>query len=241
MPTLTEESVQEAVLTEQPLVTELSRDAFIEANMGLVYTCAKRLQGRGMEFDDLIQAGSLGLVKAADAFDKSRGLAFSTYAVPVILGEMKHLFRQGGPIKVGRTLKDKAVDLAKQRDALTEKLGREPSLKELAEETGMETTEAAMLLGATQPVLSLTIPEDSASDTTEWDVAVEGEQEKLTDRLALRQVMGKLDDYERKLVECRFFRNLTQSQTAKVLGTTQVQVSRHERKLLQKMRQLMDS
>ncbi|MCL2494718.1 MAG: sigma-70 family RNA polymerase sigma factor [Oscillospiraceae bacterium] len=207
----------------------------MEQNMGLVYLCARRLTGRGAEFDDLVQAGCVGLIKAADAFDPGRGLAFSTYAVPVILGEIKRLFREGGAVKVGRTTKEKARDLLRLQETLAASLGREPSISELAAEARMEPGEAAMLLGAGLPVLSLTAAGDGGG-AQEWDLPVESPAQGISDKIALRQVLDSLEEPERRLVECRYFKSMTQSRTAELLGMTQVQVSRKEKAILAKLR-----
>lgn len=214
------------------------RNAFVEQNMGLVYTCARRLQGRSAEFEELVQAGCVGLIKATDAFDPSRGLAFSTYAVPVILGEMKRLFREGGAIKVGRTTKERARDLLQLKETLAGTLGREPSISELAQQAGMEVSEAAMALASSMPVLSLTADDDSGGQ--EWDVPVESPAAEIADKIALRQVLDRLDETECRLVECRYFRSMTQTRTAELLGMTQVQVSRKEKAILAKLRRLLD-
>ncbi len=210
-----------------------ARDSFIEENIGLVYTCAHRLKGRGAEFEDLVQNGCVGLIKAADAFDEDRGAAFSTYAVPVILGEMKRLFREGGAVKVGRSLKERARELAGAQQALAAKLGREPGIRELAEFAGMDVSEAAMLLGSSMPVLSLT-QEDS--DGGEWDVVVESPAQQISDHIALGEVLKTLEERDRLLVEYRYYRSMTQSQTAARLGMTQVQVSRRDKAILGKLR-----
>ena len=217
-----------------PAKTE-DRNAFVEQNMGLVYLCARKLTGRGAEFDDLVQAGCVGLIKAADAFDPGRGLAFSTYAVPVILGEIKRLFREGGAVKVGRTTKEKARDLLRLQESLAASLGREPSISELAARAGLEPSEAAILLGAGLPVLSLTSGGEGEQGQ-EWDLPVESPSEGIADRIALRQVLDALDEPERRLVECRYFQSMTQSRTAALLGMTQVQVSRKEKAILAKLR-----
>jgi len=176
----------------------------------------------------------VGLIKAADAFDPGRGLAFSTYAVPVILGEIKRLFREGGAVKVGRTTKEKARDLLRLQESLAASLGREPSISELAAEAGMEPSEAAMLLGAGLPVLSLTAGDDSG--VQEWDLPVASPSDGIADKIALGQVLDSLEEPERRLVECRYFKSMTQSRTAELLGMTQVQVSRKEKAILAKMR-----
>ncbi|MCL2531372.1 MAG: sigma-70 family RNA polymerase sigma factor [Oscillospiraceae bacterium] len=210
------------------------RNTFVEQNMGLVYACARKLQGRGVEFDDLVQAGSVGLIKAADGFDSTRGLAFSTYAVPVILGEIKRLFREGGAVKVGRTTREKARDLLRQKEQLAEQLGREPSISELAELAELDISEAAMLLGSAMPVMSLTSSDDSGQ--SQFDLPVPSQAGEIVDKLALHQVMNTLDERERRLVECRYFQAMTQSRTAEELGMTQVQVSRREKAILQRLR-----
>ena len=215
-----------------PATGAARRGAFIEGNMGLVYTCAHRLKGRGMEFEDLVQAGCVGLIKAADAFDEARGAAFSTYAVPVILGEMKRLFREGGSIKVGRSLKERARDLLRAQNTLAEELNREPSIAELAGRVSMEVSEAAMLLGSAMPVLSLT-EEDGGG---EWDLPVESPTEDACDRIALNEALRTLEERDRLLVEYRYYRSMTQSETAARLGMTQVQVSRREKAVLGRLR-----
>ena len=210
------------------------RNAFVEENMGLVYLCARKLQGRGAEFDDLVQAGCVGLIKAADAFDASRGLAFSTYAVPVILGEIKRLFREGGAVKVGRTTKERARELLQLKERLAASLGREPSVGELAGQAGLEVSETAVLLGAALPTLSLTAADDSGQ--LEWDVPVESPAVEISDKIALAQVLDTLEEPDRQLVKCRYFRSMTQCRTAELLGMTQVQVSRREKAILQRLR-----
>ncbi|MDR2525892.1 MAG: sigma-70 family RNA polymerase sigma factor [Oscillospiraceae bacterium] len=215
------------------IARETERNAFITQNMGLVYTCAHRLKGRGVEFEDLVQAGCVGLCKAVDAFDAARGAAFSTYAVPVILGEIRRLFREGGAVKVGRSTKERARALTQTRDALAEKLGRVPSVTELAESAGLEIAEAAMLLGSAQPVLSLTEAEGGGA---EWELPTESPAEALGDRIALHETLHSLDENDRKLIELRYYRNLTQSKAGECLGMTQVQVSRREKAILSRLR-----
>ena len=138
------------------MLTKLNseRDALIENNLGLVHACAKRFKGKGIEYDDLFQAGCVGLVKASDSYDKSRGFAFSTYAVPAILGEIKRMFRDGGSIKIGRTQKEKAISLVRLRDELTKTKGEEPTVYELADYAGLSTFETAQLLNAVIPPMS---------------------------------------------------------------------------------------
>lgn len=211
------------------------RDQKICNNMGLVHTCAKRFTGRGAEYDDLVQAGCMGLVKAVDGFEAERGLKFSTYAVPVIMGEMRRLFRDGGSVKVGRTLKELSMRTSRERDRLSVQLGREPTVQELSEVLGVDTEKTVMALGASMPPLSLTHWEDE-DDSDQIDLPVAFPEEKITDRLALRQVLSQLEERDRRLIELRYIGRRTQQVTADELGMTQVQVSRRERVILAQLR-----
>lgn len=214
------------------------RNDFIEKNIGLVHSCARRFTGRGVEYDDLFQAGCLGLIKAADNFDESRGFSFSTYAVPVILGEIKRIFRDGGSIKIGRSIKEKSRKAISVMNEISVELGREASLSELAEKMGIDVCEAAMLLNASLPVYSLTAGDDAESQT---DVPVSSPEVSLSDSLALKQVLDSLADIDRRLIILRYYKNLTQSQTGKYLGMSQVQVSRREKVLLALIRKKLES
>ena len=212
-------------------------DEVVKNNLGLVHSCANRFKGRGVEYDDLFQAGCLGLVKASKNFDISKGYAFSTYAVPVILGEIKRLFRDGGAVKVGRALKEKSRAALFKYEEITVKLGREPTVSELAAELEIEPAEAAMLLNASAPVTSLTSTEDGEN---QLDLPVDSHEIPLSDSIALRQIPLSLDIIDRKLIEFRYYKNLTQSATAKILDMTQVQVSRREKKILEYIRKNME-
>ena len=217
------------------------REEWICANIGLVHACAKRFTGRGMEYDDLFQAGCMGLVKAADGFDESRGLKFSTYAVPVILGEIKKLFRDGGTVKVSRSLKELSLKINAERERCLKRTGQEPSVTELAETLDTTPEQIALAIRAALPTLSLT-PTDGEDGLKEFDVPVDSPEEELSDRIGLAEVMDKLDTNDRQLIRLRFFAGRTQSETARVLGTTQVQISRRERRILKWMReQLLDA
>ena len=209
------------------------RDELIENTLGLVHACANRFKGRGAEYDDLFQAGCVGLIKAADNFDPQRGFSFSTYAVPVILGEIKRIFRDGGTVKVGRAIKEKSRAAVKRRDEISLSLGREPTIGELAESLGIDAAETAMLLNASMPVMSLTVGEDGECQT---DIPIESPESKISDFLALRQVLQTLDERDRRMIELRYYRSKTQSETAKILGMTQVQVSRREKAVLEIIR-----
>lgn len=210
---------------------------FIEKNIGLVHSCCSKFKGRGLEYDDIFQAGCIGLIKAVNGFDESRGLMFSTYAVPVILGEIKRMFRDGGSVKVGRTLKELSLKVTRENERLAKKLNREPTVNEIAGSLGVSAEEVSEALCAAQPTLSLTV--ESEDGTSELDIATDSGNDKLIERISLLEVMDKLEDKDRRLIYLRYYKSKTQSETAKSLGMTQVQVSRRERVILTKMRQLL--
>ena len=212
----------------------MDRDQSIQENIGLVHACAKRFKGRGMEYDDLFQAGCLGLVKAVDHFDESRGLKFSTYAVPVILGEMRRLFRDGGAVKVGRSLKELSIRASRKAAEFAEKEGRSPTVGDLAELLGVEPAEAAQALGAAQMPLSLTASEEDGGG--QMDISGEGEEEKIAELLSLKQVVKELPPRDQNIIYFRYYKHRTQTETAQALGMTQVQVSRREKVILQELR-----
>lgn len=211
-----------------------TKEKIVSENLGLVHACAKRFKGRGIEYDDLYQSGCLALVKAIDGFDESKGFKFSTYAVPVILGEMKRLFRDGGTVKVGRSLKELSLKATKVCDKFRVENEREPTISELAEILGVETAKAAEAVSAGMVPLSLTVSDDASG--SQIDIAVESPDEKVSELLALKQIIGELEPKDRTIIILRFFRNYTQTQVAKLLGTTQVQVSRREKAILNVMR-----
>lgn len=217
------------------MTTETTRDAIICENMGLVHTCAKRFAGKGVEYDDLFQAGCVGLIKAADGFDPSRGLCFSTYAVPLILGEIRHLFREGAAIKVSRSLRSLSYQASRLREQLTARVGREPSIEELARELQVEPALAAQAVSVSLPPLSLTRQEGEE----EIDLPTPSPEEQLTDRLAVGQLLAGLEPRDRALIWLRYMGRQTQQATANRLGMTQVQVSRREKVLLSKMREML--
>lgn len=202
--------------------------------MALVHSCAQRFRGRGIEYDDLFQAGCLGLIKAAENFEESRGLCFSTYAVFLILGEMKLLFRKGGTVTMSRALRELSVKAARERDKFLQREGRQPSIGELAEILGVEPEQAAQALEASQPALSLT---DSGEDGGgQTDVAVDSGEDAALERLSLRQAVQELAPRDRNIVYLRYCKSSTQTETARCLGMTQVQVSRREKVILQQLR-----
>ena len=216
---------------------QLERQKTIEENIGLVHACAHRFQGKGIEYDDLFQAGCMGLVKATDAFDTGRGVRFSTYAVPVILGEIRRIFRDGGTVKVGRAMKEKARNALREKERLTAERGQEPTIGELAEHLGMEIAETAQVLTASMPTVSLTADEENGSG--QIDIPVAPPEDMISDTVALEQIMDKLPERDKKLIELRYFKGMTQTVTAEHLGMSQVQVSRREKAILLQMRRYL--
>lgn len=213
----------------------LDRNSFVEQNLGLVHACAHRFKGRGIEYDDLFAAGSMGLVKAVDAFDEDRGVKFSTYAVPVILGEMRRLFRDGGAIKVSRSLKETSLKAVRARDRFSAEHGREPTVAELAQVLEIPEENVVEALSVSTPPMSLTESDDEGGG--QLDIRVEAPEEQMTDLISLKEVLGTLEAKDRQLIVFRYFGGKTQTQTAELLGMTQVQVSRREKKILAMLRE----
>lgn len=212
------------------------RDLFTEQNLGLVHLCVRRFLHRGIEYDDLYSAGCVGLVKAVDAFDESRGLQFSTYAVPVILGEIKRLFRDGGALKVSRGLKELSLKVSRTGEKMMKSLGREPTVSELAQALGVREEEIVEAINISAPPVSLTGGDEEDGEQRQIDIPVEDPEEEIADRLALKAVIGTLEAKDRKLILLRYFQGKTQVQTAELLSMTQVQVSRREKKILAQLR-----
>ncbi len=211
------------------------RDILIKENLGLVHACAKRFKGRGIDYDDLYQAGCLGLVKAFDNFKSELGYKFSTYAVPVIIGEIKRLFRDGGAVKISRGLKELSLKVTREVQLFELKNGREPSVKELSDIMGVEPEQVSEALTASMQPVSLTITDDDGENQA--DIPVQSPDENITEIMSLNTELSRLEARDRKMIELRFFRNMTQSQTAKMLDMTQVQVSRREKKILLYLRE----
>lgn len=213
----------------------MTRDEFIESNLPLVHKMANRFRGRGVEYEELYAAGCVGLVKAADRFEPERGLCFSTYAVPVILGEIRRLFRDGGSVKISRSLKELSVKAARVREQLAaDSPGGEPRISDIAQALGVTPEEAAEALCAGIPPVSL---DHGGEDGEPLPVPSASGEEALIDRLALRQCLSELSAEDREILILRYFRRKTQCETAQILGMTQVMVSRRERKLLSSLRE----
>lgn len=211
-----------------------------EENLGLVHLCANRFRGRGVEYEELYSAGCVGLLKAVRAFDSSRGVQFSTYAVPVILGEIKRVFRDGGAIHVSRGLRERAMRLQKLQEVFEQTHGRTPTLSELSVLADCTVEACAQALCVSQAPLSLTQQSDGDGEQDgQLDIPVEAPDRRIGDLLSLRQEMEQLAPRDCMLLELRYFRELTQTKTAQILGMTQVQVSRREKKLLSQLREAL--
>lgn len=209
-------------------------NTYIEANMGLVHACAKRFINRGIEYEDMVQAGCIGLVRADKSFDKDRGVKFSTYAVPFILGEIRQLFRSGGAIKVSRGLKDLSIKVHREIEKFLFQHSRNPTLEELSVLLNARREDIFEALESSQRPISLTVSSDKGEE--EIKVPVEFDDEKISSKISLMQVLDKLCKTDKTLIALRFFHGKTQSQTAKILGVTQVWVSRREKYVLAELR-----
>lgn len=215
-----------------------NKNRVAEENMGLVHACCKRFAGKGIEYEELFAAGSLGLAKAINNFDESRNLQFSTYAFPVIMGEIKRLFRDGGAVKVSRSLKELASAICKINNESKMKNGMELTVSQLAQKLGTTEEKIIDALNSSRYPLSLTAEYDEEGNP-QLDVPTDDIQEEISERLSLEQAVQTLEESDRKIIHLRYYRNKTQTQTAKILDMTQVQVSRREKKILGIIREKM--
>ncbi len=211
-------------------------EVLLEANSGLIWSIVKRYYGRGVDGDDLYQLGCVGFLKAVRTFDESFGYRFSTYAVPKINGEIRRFLRDDGPVKLSRSVKERSLLIRSAREMLTQRLGREPRLSELSEETGLRPEEIADTDLATEEILSLhqTLGEDGLF--LEDVIPDPDAEDRDLNKMALREAISKLPKREKAVIDLRYFRGLTQSAAAKLLGVSQVQVSRLERRALDALR-----
>ena len=217
-----------------------ARETLVEENMGLVYTIVRRFAGRGHEMEDLIQIGSIGLIKAIDKFNSAFDVKFSTYAVPMIAGEIKRFLRDDGMIKVSRSLKETAGKAYMAKEALEKKYGREPTLEEISEEIGAAREDIVLAMESAAEVESLhkTIYQGDGNAISLMDKLEEqgNPNEELLNHMVLNDVIQTLHEEERTLIRLRYFEDKTQMEVARALGMSQVQVSRYEKKILKKMR-----
>ncbi len=213
------------------------RNKLIEDNINLVHACAKRFANRGIEYDDLFGSGCIGLIRAADGFDESRGLCFSTYAVPSIIGEIKRQFRDTGAVKVSRSLKELSLKVAREKEYIEKHTGDIVTVGLLAERLGVTPEEITEAICASRQVLSLTYQDEDG--VGEIEIPCESCEEDICGRLQIEQAINFLDDVEKNIIKLRYFNEKTQSESASILGISQVQVSRKEKKALEKLRKIM--
>ncbi|MGI5970105.1 MAG: sigma-70 family RNA polymerase sigma factor [Oscillospiraceae bacterium] len=214
-------------------------ERLIIENTGLIWSVARRFFGRGIEPDDLFQLGSLGFLKAVQGFEPSFGTQFSTYAVPKIAGEIRRFLRDDGSVKVSRSLKEQAQAIRNARSRLMQKLGTEPTLSEIAEETGLSPEEIAVAETAAAPTQSLQYESGEDGFTLESVLSEGSIEDKIVERVALREAMARLSERERLTIDLRYFRGLTQEQCARIIGVSQVQISRLEKRTLEKLREII--
>ena len=220
-----------------------AREQLVKEYVGLVWCVVKRFYGRGAEPEDLFQIGSIGLLKAIDKFDLSYDVQFSTYAVPMISGEIRRFLRDDGMIKVSRSLKKLSYKCGKKKEELTERMGREPTMEELATSLGTEKEELVQAMEAATEVESIYRPihQEGDSQLSILDRLEEKSrpEEHLLNRMMLSQILDGLDKEERQLIYLRYFQEKTQAAVGEILGISQVQVSRMEKKILERMRKQM--
>ena len=214
----------------------MNKDEFAKSHLGLVHSLCSRFTGKGIEYDELYSAGCLGLAKAINNFDDSRGLQFSTYAFPVIMGELKRLFRDGGAVKVSRSLKELSLKINKLNNESELKSGRELSVSELAEKLGVAPEKIAEAVCSAQPTVSINSEDESSSAP---EIPSPDIQYEITERLSLAAAIEELSENDKKIINLRYYRSKTQVETAKILNMTQVQISRREKKILSLIRQKM--
>lgn len=215
-------------------------ERMMEENAGLIWSVVRRYYGRGTDPEDLYQLGCLGFLKAVRGFDPAFGCQFSTYAVPKIAGEIRRYLRDEGAVKVSRGVKERAGTIRQARDRLSHTLGREPTLSELSAETGLEPEDIAAAEEASLPVASLQMEAGEDGFTLESMLGTDGMEEGVVERLALRGAIDALPERERQVIFLRYYKNLTQDKTAKVLGVSQVQISRIERKAMEHLRKELE-
>lgn len=218
------------------------RDAaerLVTENSGLIWSVARRFFGRGVDSDDLYQLGCVGFLKAIAGYDESYGTQFSTYAVPKISGEIRRFLRDDGSVKVSRSLKERANRIRSARTGLEQRLGREPTLSELSAETGLTPEDIAVAETAAGPAESLQREAGEDGFTLEHLLSGEDETERVLERVSLREAIDRLPERERRVISLRYFHDMTQEAAARVLGVSQVQVSRLERRAISALRELL--
>lgn len=216
-----------------------AKEILVTENAGLIWSVSRKFIGRGVEFDDLYQLGCLGFIKAVDGFDPRYGTQFSTYAVPKIAGEIRRFLRDDGAVKVPRSVKELAAQISITRGKLVNLLGREPTINEISDQTGISTDEIAMIENAMLSVESIHQPNGHEGFTLESILTDADSEEKLIEKVALRHAISKLPERERTVIFLRFFHSLTQERVAKIMSVSQVQISRLEKRAIARLRELI--
>lgn len=219
-----------------------AKEALLENNVSLLKSIVRRYLGKGVEFDDLFQLASMGLLKAINGFDERFGVRFSTYAVPMIAGEIKRFMRDDGSIKVSRAMKTAAKSINKFVDEYTSEKGSQPSIKEIAQNFGMEEGEIAFVLGSSRMPVSIyeqSDYKDEKSKSIAEKLPSVDDQEELIEKLQLKTALDELSERDRKIIILRYFRDMTQSEVAEVIGVSQVQISRLENKIVCEMKKIL--
>lgn len=229
----------EALIARSQAGDAAATEALVEENSGLIWSVARRFLGRGAEPDDLYQLGCMGFLKAVEGFDLEYGTQFSTYAVPKISGEIRRFLRDDGAVKVSRSLKEQAATIRSTRNRLMSALGREPTVQELAQHTGLSPEEIALAETATAATESIQRETGEEGFSLENVLTDTESEERMVEKIALRQAIDALPEREKMVIQLRYFHALTQQRVAKVMGVSQVQVSRIEKKALLRLRELM--
>ena len=233
-------SITEDLIAKSQAGDVTATEVLVQNNAGLIWSVARRFTGRGTELDDLYQLGCLGFLKAVEGFDLEFGTQFSTYAVPKIAGEIRRFLRDDGTVKVSRGLKEQASTIRTVRNKLTVALGREPTIKEISRQTGFSPEEIALAETATAATESIQRESGEEGFTLENILTDTESEERMVEKIALRQAIEGLPERERMVIQLRFFHSLTQQRVAKVLSVSQVQVSRIEKKALSMLRERLE-
>ena len=232
-------SVQEELILRSQQGDQSAKEQLLQENNGLIWAVVRRFLGREAEMEDMYQLGCMGFLKAVDGFDLEFGTQFSTYAVPKIAGEIRRFLRDDGALKVSRSLKEESVAIKAARASLVSKLGREPTLQEISEETGLDPQQIALAETATAKTESIHQENGEDGFTLESVLTDTASQEEILEHIALRQAIDALTQREAMVIRLRYFHGLTQQRVAKVLSISQVQVSRIEKKAISHLRELL--
>lgn len=229
----------EELIASSQAGNEEAKELLVTENAGLIWSVTRRFMGRGVESDDLYQLGCLGFIKAVDGFDLKYGTQFSTYAVPKIAGEIRRFLRDDGAVKVSRSVKEQAALISTKRSKLMNLLGREPTVQELSRQTGIDVEEIAMIENAMSSVESIQQPNGEDGFTLENVLTDTESEDRLIEKMALRQAISQLPERERNVIQLRYFHGLTQERVARLLSVSQVQISRIEKKAIGRLRELI--